>query len=491
MPAEALGSYLRGILRHRLLFTAIVLACLLGTVGWLAHRSPVYEATASILVSPIPASDQTLVGLPLVRATDQEPERVPKTAATLIQQPAAARAAAQALGADSPAALANAVSVEPRSNTSIVDVTARAASAVQAANLANAYAKGALRARDEILAAEARGAISQTERNLASVPPGGTADALRVRLGNLRSVALRGDPTLSLAAAASTGVAQGPAARLALVLALGSGLILASLTIVLIELLAPRPIEDESELSATYPLPVLSRVPSAALGDDLQRPLAEAPAALREGFRALRGQLELRAGDRAGDNGGRGSTVLVVSPGATDWRTSCSLNLARSFVSVRETVTVVELDLRNPRMAVMLGADPRHDIGELASGLPLETVAVHLDGSDGMRLIAAPPAIDLDRLEQVMAGSAEIVDASRRLSNWIIVDAPPMSEAADALIAAASADHIVVVVRLGSTSPAALAYVHELFEQAGRIPDGYVVVSTPAARPHRTREGIG
>jgi len=129
------------------------------------------------------------------------------------------------------------------------------------------------------------------------------------------------------------------------------------------------------------------------------------------------------------------------------------------------------------RMAGMLATDPRHDIAGLVTGLPLERVASPLDGSNGLRLIAAPPAIDLATLEQVIARSAEIVDDSRRLSDWIVVDAPPISEAADALIVASSADHIVIVARLGSTTPGALVYLRELFEQAGRAPDGFLVVS--------------
>jgi len=140
-------------------------------------------------------------------------------------------------------------------------------------------------------------------------------------------------------------------------------------------------------------------------------------------------------------------------------------------------------------MAGMLATDPRHDIAGLVTGLPLERVASPLDGSNGLRLIAAPPAIDLATLEQVIARSAEIVDDSRRLSDWIVVDAPPISEAADALIVASSADHIVIVARLGSTTPGALVYLRELFEQAGRAPDGFLVVSATTRRPQRVKDG--
>jgi Mrp family chromosome partitioning ATPase len=480
VPAAALASYLRALLRHRFLFAAVTLACVAGAALWLAQRSSDYHAHASILVSPIPATDETLVGLPLVRSSDLEPARATETAASLIEAPASARAAARMLGSTDTAAITGSVSVKAKPDTRIVEVTASGGSPAQAAALANSYARGTLRARKERLVPEAERAIGETERELATTPSGDTADALHARLASLRLVAQRGDPTLSLAAAANPGVLGGPPAAIVLLLALGAGLVLACLTITLVELLAPRPIEEESELSVVYPLPVLARVTLAGMNDDLRRPLAEAPQALREGFRALRAQIELRAADRPQAGDGGGSVVLLISPGPSDGSASCSLNLARAFVSVQESVTLLELDLRNPRMAGMLGADPHHDIGMLVSGMSLERVAYRLDGVNGLRLVSAPPAIDVTTLEQVVARSGEIVDASRQLSNWIVVDAPPISEAADALITAGSVDHIVVVVQLGSTSPGALAYLRELFEQTARVPDGYLVVTGPA-----------
>jgi Mrp family chromosome partitioning ATPase/capsular polysaccharide biosynthesis protein len=490
VPAAAIGAYLRAVFRHRLLFAAIVLTCVLGAVAWQSRGDPVYEAGASMLVSPIPASDDLLIGLPLVRGGDLEPERATLTAASIIRSPETAEAAAEILGSDAALPALNTVTVEARPNTSLIDITAAAPSPDEAADLANAYARGAIRARKEALAPEVETQITQTELALQAVPPNGaTAEELRARLASLQAVEIRGDPTLSIAASANPGELQGRSTAAVLILALIAGVMLAALTIVLIELLAPRPIADEADLSVAYPLPVLSRVPLSGFGDDLSRPLSEAPEALREGFRALRSQIELRASDRAQENG-RGGVVLLVSPGSTEGHASCSLNLARAFVSARESVTVVELDLRNPRMAGMLGTDPRHDVAELLRGLPVERVADRPDG-DGLRLVAAPAAIDLETRERVISRSAEIVDASRRLSDWIVVDVAPMSEAADALIAAPSADHIIVVVRLGATNAAALGFMRELFEQTGRAPDGYLVVSGAGERGLRRRRRRG
>src|SRR5262245_37344552 len=101
-PAEfseqAGGTYLRAIRRHwvRVVFltfvtTGVALVILAGT-----HRS--YEASASVLVNAVPASDPSFIGTGAVVDTG-DPARTVQTAAALIDSPTAAAAAAAAMGA--------------------------------------------------------------------------------------------------------------------------------------------------------------------------------------------------------------------------------------------------------------------------------------------------------------------------------------------------------------------------------------------------------
>jgi Mrp family chromosome partitioning ATPase len=479
-PAAALKSFLRAIARHPIVFVSVIALCLLGAAGLLSRRAPSFQAGAEILVSPVPASDESFVGLPLIRASELQPQRAAATAAPLLDSPAAASLAAGALHI-SPGAVSSAVSVTALPGSSLVEVSAKGASAGSAAALANAYAEAALRIRGRFLAPQVRNAIANTNAQLTllSDPNGLEASALKARLADLRSIVHRGDPTLALAHRAPPGTDENTPAKDVLLLALMIGILLASLTVVMIDLLAARPIDSEAELSQLYPLPVLARAQEVRRGGDLdfRRPLNEAPARLREGFRALRGQLDLRAREGLSKKK-RGSTVLMVSPERNDARSGCSLNLARAFSSAHEAATVVELDVRNPKMAAMLSLDPPRDISSLLSGVPVESVIASLNGAGGIGLIAAPPAIDLAMHEEITARSAEIVEEARRLGNWVVIDAPPITEAAaDAIAALGAADFVVVVVRLRSTRPEELGLLRELFEQRGREPDGYLVLS--------------
>jgi tyrosine-protein kinase len=483
-PAAALNSFLHIVARHRLVFAAVVLVCVLGAGAWSARRTPTYEATTEILVSPIPATDEALLGLPLIRAAQLDPQRAAVTAVPLLDSPATARLVAAKLHMSDPNAISSAVTVAAVPNSSLVQVTAEGSSADEAAAVANAYAEAALHVRAVLLAPQVRAAIRNTERQLESVsdPSGAEANALGVRLAGLRSIASRGDPTLSVARMSPPGTPQDTPTAQVLLIALMAGALLGGLTVVMIELLVPQPINSEAELLRLYPLPVLARVPGdkvdSGVGSDY-RSLSDAPPAVREGFRTLRDQLELRATGEEDAGAARGSTILMVSGEQSDVRGSCSLDLARAFSSVHDAVAVVELDVRDPKMAAMLDVDPSGDLSSLLSGGGVGAIATPFDGTDGSRLIAAPRVIaDLATREAIAAQSAEVIDEARRFSDWVVVDAPPIvGAAADVIAALPAADFMVVVVHLGSTRPEALDLLRELFEQRGRRPNGYLVVT--------------
>jgi Mrp family chromosome partitioning ATPase len=482
-PAAAINSILRTIARHRLVFGSVILLCVLATALLLSRREPSYEASTAILVSAVPSANETLVGVPLIRASELDPQRAAATAAPLLGSPEAAQAVAAELDIPDPDAVTAAVTIAPRLNSSLVEVTAEASSAAGATELADAYAKAALRIRNETLIPQVRDAIADTKRQLALLadPVGGEAATLEARLAALRSIIYRGDPTLAVARPASAGASRDAPAKQVLIVALFVGIVLAALTVVMIELLTARPIDTELELTRLYPLPVLARAPATGRRPtaELQRSFNEARPGVREGFRILRSQLDLRVAP-PGPNGG--STVLLVSAERGDGRAVCSLNLARAFCSAGNVAVVVELDVRDPKMATMLEVDPPSDVSALLAGRSAASIAFPLEGSGHLRLLAAPPAVDLATHEAISTGSAGIVDAARTLADWTVVDAPPVAEAAaDVAAVLDAADHVVVVVRLGSTRPEGLGLVRELFEQRGRRPDGYLVLSGASA----------
>src|SRR3954463_14913623 len=139
-PGEgALGSYVRAVRGHLVLVIAITVAAGIAALAWGQMRTPTYEATAQMLVTPISADDSTYLGLPLVRDTG-DPPRTLQTAATLIDSPRAAALTARRLGGNwTQRRVEKAVSVTPQGQSSIVDITATASKAGTSAHIANIY----------------------------------------------------------------------------------------------------------------------------------------------------------------------------------------------------------------------------------------------------------------------------------------------------------------------------------------------------------------
>ena len=262
-PAAALNQLVRTIGRHPFVFVAVSAVCVLAALGYLAHRSPTYSASAQILVTPIPATDTSYVGLPLIRAAELEPQRGAATAAPLLASPAAGRATAEATGL-TPAEVTAGVDVAAVPDSSLVEVTATAGSAAGATELADAYAEEAIKVRQEFLAPQVRRAIAEAERQRESLadPEGAEAGAISTRIADLRAILRQGDPTLSFARPAPTGAVEGASRRTIVFVAIFTGLVLAGLTTVMIELLTAQPIATEDELFGIYPLPILARIPA-------------------------------------------------------------------------------------------------------------------------------------------------------------------------------------------------------------------------------------
>ena len=151
----------------------------------------------------------------------------------------------------------------------------------------------------------------------------------------------------------------------------------------LIDLLTPRRLNDESEIGEVLPAPILARIPEAGRGVALAQIIGE----IRDGYRSLRGRLTYA---RPGSGGLRDSsrglgTVAIISPSRGDGRTTSAINLARAIAGGGESVIAVDLDLRHPawpRSAATLrsvisvrslleGADPAAAIESIGPGMSL------------------------------------------------------------------------------------------------------------------------
>ncbi len=468
-----LRPLLQAISAHRRIVVLTTLTALLSAVAFLAVRQPTYEATANVLVQPVPPDDPTFLSLGVIRDSG-DPIRTTQTAATLLDSTEAADRTATALGGDwTSKKVQDSVEVAPLSENSIIAITASAPDAQESALLADTFAKTSLAARDRLLSRQVDEATAQTNAQLAAMDPGDpNAVDLTNELNVLKSIKQTGDPSLELQQAATVPDAPtNPGPAIVLALALIAGLALGSGGALLREFFGRR-IADADEAAALYPMSVLARVPLLP-AKSLEVPEGTAwymPPEVREAFLTLAIQLEQR--DRPP------ASLMITSPTRGDGKTTSAINLAVTLARAGRSVVLLDLDLRNPQVGQSLGlvdvatslrdlANPSRDVESflVRTDLPtLRILPVRADrGGDPTR------DIDAARLRQ-------LIRQARSLADCVVVDTPPLGEVSDALTLTREIEDILIVMRPGNTTRSHLQVMSDLLERTGHQPEGSIMI---------------
>lgn len=463
---------LRALRAHRLLIVATTLAALLAAAAYLYVREPTYEATATVLVTPLPQEDDTFLGLGLLRDSG-DATRTAQTAAALLDSPEAAADVAVELGPGwSEKKVLDRVDVAPQGESNIIAVTGAAEDARLAADLATGFVEATLAVRAKELRKGIGAAIERSEAELGALAGNDPNRAvISAQLSQLRSIQETGDPTLTLQQPAIVPTsASSPGPIIVLPLALLAGLAL-GIGGALLRDFTDRRISDEDEIAMAFPLPVLTRVPELSRRT-LRGPAGASwfvPPQIREAFLTLSLQFEQR--------GKPLSAVMVTSATRGDGKTSTSINLAVTLASTGRRVILLDFDLRNPKVATMLGFEEAWSGADLADpyrSLPQLLVPTKLEHLEILPI--QPLAGDAMSEEEVTRRLSRYIAQARELADHVIVDTPPLGEVSDALRIGNLVDDIIIVARPGNTDQRHLTVLRELLERTGQSPEGYVLI---------------
>jgi Mrp family chromosome partitioning ATPase/capsular polysaccharide biosynthesis protein len=472
----ALGPYLRAVKAHRLLVALVTLGTLLLAIFWLAAvRTPTYEATAQLLVTPLPQDDQVFLGLQLLRDSG-DPTRTVQTAANLVGSPTAADRTAEEMGDGwTGSRVTDSISIEPQGESNILAVTASAGSPEEAVRLADTFTRQALATRKEELQQQIEPLLTQLESRSQSIGSSDTEAAaeLQDRINQLQNVRTGTDPTLAVSQFAEepdSPSGAGPVIILALALVAGGAL--GAGAAVLIELLDSR-IRDEDEALAIFPLPVLARVPVGRhklIGARSGEPWMLAPA-VREACRTLNLQLSPR-------NGEAGRVVMMTSASTGDGKTTSAINLAATLAASGEKVVLLDFDLRKPDVARQLGVSRPTSLRQmLAGGADLPSLLQSPQSLPSVSVLATGLADGAAALlESLYRRLPELVEEARALADHVVIDTPPLGEISDALRLLDVVDDVVVVMRPGNTERNGLATTADLLARAQATPSGFLVI---------------
>ncbi|MCP1335355.1 GumC family protein [Futiania mangrovi] len=151
--------------------------------------------------------------------------------------------------------------------------------------------------------------------------------------------------------------------------------------------------------------------------------------------------------------GGAGGVkvIAVTSSLPEEGKTTLSVSLARSAALAGLGTLLIDADLRHPRVAAALGAEPQAGLGDYLSGRTALLDALFTDTATGLRVL--PVAGGMETTPDVLGTEAmtRLMAACRQTFDLVIIDTPPILPVVDARLVAAHADAMVFAVRALAT----------------------------------------
>ncbi|MGY1769918.1 polysaccharide biosynthesis tyrosine autokinase [Blastococcus sp. SYSU D00813] len=149
-------------------------------------------------------------------------------------------------------------------------------------------------------------------------------------------------------------------------------------------------------------------------------------------------------------------TIVVTSSLPGEGKTTVAVNLAVVMAQAGVRVTLIEADLRRPRVTRYLGIISGAGLSNVLAGSARYDEVVQPIGDGNLQVLAAGPMppypSEMLGSKQMRALLAEI----RETSDYVIIDAPPLLPVTDGAVLSKVADGALLVARHGTTTRAQL-----------------------------------
>jgi capsular exopolysaccharide synthesis family protein len=455
-----------------------------------SRQTPIYVSQAGVLVTPIDTGNESVAPETPNLATEAE----------LISSVAVAGIVADNLGIeDDPRDLLGNLEVDQPTDTEILEVSYRDPNPGRARRLAAGFAEAYLQFREaaasKLILEQARdleGQIQALEQRLGSIQE----DLIRLPDADLRRPGLQAEAAslqnlilqtqitrLGLPSEVSGGEVIQPASvpespvspdylvnvlfGLAAGLALGVGLAL------LRDRMSGR-LRSSDEVEEYLEAPVLGVIPQVP--DWRRRKRAYLVSAARwkspaaEAYRVLRTYLLSTASTGT-------KSIVVTSTHSGEGKSATVANLGVVLARAGKSVTLVSADLRRPRLHEFFRREGLIGLTDVLAGrLPLGAVvqefslpsSAPMDPSTvSLRLIPSGPVPE-DPAELLgSAAMAKVLEDLERISDIVLIDAPPVLPVTDASVVAAFTKNVLLVIGPNSATRASVASARQQLERVG------------------------
>lgn len=401
------AAYLEAVRKRWLI--VVILALFGGAVGFAfsAQQPTLYHATSSVFVSAqgVKTTTEVLQGSSFTHQQVQ-------SYAALATLPIVLRPVIDALGLDTtPQRLAGSVTANIRLNTVIIDISVSDTSAARSAAIANSV-------------------VSSLSNIASKLSPQGKISAI----------------SMSVVAPARTPTSPfSPNTNLIVLGGLLIGLFIGVAVALLREVLDKR-VRTSRDIESASDALMLGTVARNPDNDDVPVMISAPDGAAAENFRRLATGIEYTE-SKSGIQ-----VVMVTSASAGEGKTSVALNLGIALSERRPRVLIIDAHLRSPSIASVTGLDAGLGLTSVLSGAVSSRSATQSWFGDRVDVITAGTAFPNSSYTLASKGILDLVKWARAEYDFVVIDAPPVLVAADALTLATLADGVIFVARYNSTN---------------------------------------
>jgi succinoglycan biosynthesis transport protein ExoP len=180
-------------------------------------------------------------------------------------------------------------------------------------------------------------------------------------------------------------------------------------------------------------------------------------------------------------------TIVITSSLPGEGKTTVAVNLASVLAQSGARVTLVEADLRRPRVTRYLGMISGAGLSNVLAGKAAFEELTQPYGDGQLVVLAAGP---MPPNPSEMLGSkqmAALLAEARETSDYVLIDAPPLLPVTDAAVLSVAADGAIIIARHGVTTKAQL---HQAASNLHRI-DAKLLGVVLNRIPPKSAEGYG
>ena len=173
-------------------------------------------------------------------------------------------------------------------------------------------------------------------------------------------------------------------------------------------------------------------------------------------------------------------TLLITSPGPGEGKSLITANLAAAMAQAGLRVVVVDADLRRPTLGRFFALDPHYrglaqaltqgGLDSLLQPTPVEGLSVLTDGE-----LLPPNPTQLLGSQRM----GELLNALVARADIILIDSPPVLPVADTALLARQVDGLLLVLRAGQTRWQAARQAVDRLHQVGATVTGVVLNAVP------------